>query len=56
MIGAQRPTVSLGLTRLAESELLRPQPGGWLISPASLEEFPMLRPLVSANVESTVST
>lgn len=37
MIGAQRPTVSLGLTRLAESKLLQPKGGGWLLDPASLD-------------------
>ena len=35
MVGAQRPTVSLGLARLAESGLVRPQAGGWLLAPDS---------------------
>lgn len=39
MVGAQRPTVSLGLTRLAESGLLRTQDGGWLLARESLDAF-----------------
>lgn len=46
LVGAQRPTVSLGLSRLAETGLLLPQPGGWLIHPESLEIFQ--RPMSSA--------
>ena len=37
MVGAQRPTVSLGLTRLADAGLLRSGDGGWLIARASLD-------------------
>ena len=37
LVGAQRPTVSLGLARLAESGLLHSHPGGWLINPGSIE-------------------
>ena len=46
MIGGQRPTVSLGLTRLAEQGLLRPVEGGWLLHPASREDIsvPASRP------------
>ena len=40
MIGAQRPTVSLGLRSLAERGLLRPDGAGWLIDRASLDAFP----------------
>lgn len=36
LVGAQRPTVSLGLTRLTENGLIQAQPGGWLINPDSL--------------------
>lgn len=39
MVGAQRPTVSLGLTRLSDSGLLRAQSGGWLLNPESLNSF-----------------
>ena len=39
MVGAQRPTVSLGLARLAEGGLVRPEDGGWLIAHDSLEAF-----------------
>lgn len=45
MVGAQRPTVSLGLTRLSDSGLLRSQSGGWLINPESLDAF--ARPSIS---------
>ena len=40
MIGARRPTVSLGLRALSESGHVVAQDGGWLISPASLNAFP----------------
>jgi CRP-like cAMP-binding protein len=39
MVGAQRPTVSLGLTRLADGGMLRVEGDGWLISRDSLELF-----------------
>ncbi len=39
MVGAQRPTVSLGLTRLAEGGLVRAENGGWLIAPDSVDAF-----------------
>ena len=39
MVGAQRPTVSLGLARLSDSGLLHSQPEGWLINPESLDAF-----------------
>ncbi|MGH2859843.1 MAG: helix-turn-helix domain-containing protein [Solirubrobacteraceae bacterium] len=39
MIGAQRPTVTLGLGRLAEEGLLRPETGGWVIDPDSAAQF-----------------
>lgn len=39
MIGAQRPTVTLGLARLAEEDLLRPEKGGWVIDPRSAAQF-----------------
>lgn len=39
MVGAQRPTVSLGLTRLAETGMLTSEPGGWLLRRDSLELF-----------------
>jgi CRP-like cAMP-binding protein len=32
MIGAQRPTVSLGLAHLAEEGRLRPEPDGWTLA------------------------
>lgn len=44
LVGAQRPTVSLGLSRLAENGLVRAQPGGWLINPASLSTFTLPEP------------
>lgn len=44
LVGAQRPTVSLGLSRLAESGLLRAQPGGWLINPDSFGAFGLSEP------------
>ena len=40
MIGARRPTVSLGLRTLSERGFLSAENGGWLISRASLAEFP----------------
>lgn len=40
MVGAQRPTVSLGLARLAEANLLRAEDGGWLLSHESLQALP----------------
>jgi CRP-like cAMP-binding protein len=39
MIGARRPTVSLGLKSLSAQGLLRAEAGGWLIDRASLAEF-----------------
>lgn len=39
MVGAQRPTVSLGLTRLADDGLLRAEAGGWLLARDSLDAF-----------------
>ncbi len=39
MIGARRPTVSLGLKSLSAQGLLRPEADGWLIARASLAEF-----------------
>lgn len=39
MIGARRPTVSLGLRRLADRGLLRTDGTGWLLDSASLTEF-----------------
>lgn len=39
MVGAQRPTVSLGLTRLTENGLLRAEAGGWLLARDSLNAF-----------------
>lgn len=40
MIGARRPTVSLGLRALSDRGLVIADNGGWLISPASVELFP----------------
>jgi len=40
MIGARRPTVSLGLRALTERGQLRAEGSGWLISPDSLKAFP----------------
>jgi CRP/FNR family transcriptional regulator, cyclic AMP receptor protein len=40
MIGARRPTVSLGLRALSERGLVKAENGGWLISPDSIEAFP----------------
>lgn len=39
MVGAQRPTVTLGLARLADGGLVRADEGGWLIAPGSLDAF-----------------
>jgi hypothetical protein len=39
MVGAQRPTVSLGLARLADRDLLHSEGDGWLIARDSLEAF-----------------
>jgi CRP-like cAMP-binding protein len=39
MVGAQRPTVSLGLTRLTEGGLLRSDGDGWLLARDSLDAF-----------------
>ena len=36
MIGARRPTVSLGLSKLADHGWVRGEPNGWLIDPRSL--------------------
>ena len=40
MIGARRPTVSLGLRALTERGLIRAENNGWLLSHDSLEIFP----------------
>ena len=40
MVGARRPTVSLGLRHLEDTGLLRAVPGGWLINRESLDRFP----------------
>jgi len=40
MIGARRPTVSLGLRALGERGLVTAGAGGWLISPESIGAFP----------------
>jgi CRP/FNR family cyclic AMP-dependent transcriptional regulator len=40
MIGARRPTVSLGLRALIERGDIRSGDGGWLLSPGSLRAFP----------------
>jgi CRP/FNR family transcriptional regulator, cyclic AMP receptor protein len=40
MIGARRPTVSLGLKALSDRGVLRSQGEGWLIARDSLDEFP----------------
>jgi CRP/FNR family transcriptional regulator, cyclic AMP receptor protein len=37
MTGARRPTVSLGLRTLADDGLVRPDDGGWIINPESIE-------------------
>lgn len=39
MVGAQRPTVSLGLTRLAEGGLVKADGTGWLLARDSLDAF-----------------
>jgi CRP/FNR family cyclic AMP-dependent transcriptional regulator len=39
MIGARRPTVSLGLKTLNERRQLTPEGGGWLIAHDSLDQF-----------------
>jgi CRP-like cAMP-binding protein len=39
MVGAQRPTVSLGLTRLADGGLVRAEGDGWLLARESLAAF-----------------
>jgi CRP/FNR family transcriptional regulator, cyclic AMP receptor protein len=39
MVGAQRPTVSLGLSRLADGGLVRAEGDGWLLSRESLGAF-----------------
>ena len=40
MIGARRPTVSLGLRRLQDQRLLVRQDDGWLLAPDSAQAFP----------------
>ena len=40
MIGARRPTVSLGLASLAERGLLTSEGSGWVIHRSSLQQFP----------------
>jgi CRP/FNR family transcriptional regulator, cyclic AMP receptor protein len=42
MIGARRPTVSLGLRTLAERGVLEARDGGWLIARDSVAGFPLL--------------
>jgi CRP/FNR family cyclic AMP-dependent transcriptional regulator len=51
MIGARRPTVSLGLRTLSERGFLTAENGGWLLSRASLAEFasPSRRPDVTTD-------
>jgi hypothetical protein len=44
MVGAQRPTVSLGLARLADSGLVHAEHGGWLIARDSLDGFSQTSP------------
>ncbi len=44
MVGAQRPTVSIGLARLADGGLLRAEDGGWLLSRDSLKTFAQSSP------------
>ncbi len=39
MVGARRPTISLGLRHLEEAGQLRAEPGGWLLDHASIERF-----------------
>ncbi|HTU27841.1 MAG TPA: Crp/Fnr family transcriptional regulator, partial [Solirubrobacteraceae bacterium] len=39
MIGARRPTVSLGLRALTDRGLVKAENGGWLISPDSVNTF-----------------
>ena len=54
MVGAQRPTVSLGLTRLAESGLLRAEGDSWLLAHDSLDAFadPQTDPSVDTRASS----
>jgi CRP-like cAMP-binding protein len=54
MVGAQRPTVSIGLTRLAESDLLRAEDGGWLIAHDSLQAFAQSSPASAAEMPESV--
>lgn len=51
MVGAQRPTVSLGLTRLAEGGMLRPEGNGWLLAPDSADAFADRSPAGRAETE-----
>ncbi|MFL5863035.1 MAG: helix-turn-helix domain-containing protein [Solirubrobacteraceae bacterium] len=44
MVGAQRPTVSPGLTRLAEQGTVCAEPDGWLIHPNLTPAPPARRP------------
>ncbi|HTX93843.1 MAG TPA: Crp/Fnr family transcriptional regulator [Mycobacterium sp.] len=50
MVGAQRPTVSLGLTRLAEGGLVRAENGGWLIARDSLDAFAKPSPTAGSEI------
>jgi CRP-like cAMP-binding protein len=46
MIGAQRPTISLALTRLRTDGVLRADTGGWLIAHGSIDRLRLpIRPL-----------
>ncbi len=51
MVGAQRPTVSLGLTRLAEGGLLCSDGKGWLLAHDSLDVFAERSPARAAETE-----
>lgn len=55
MVGAQRPTVSLGLTRLAEGGLLRAEAGGWLIARGSLDAFSAQSPAAGIGAQATAA-
>lgn len=48
MVGARRPTVSLGLRALAEQGMVRAESDGWLIAAGSLQ---LLSPSSQAPVE-----
>jgi len=53
MVGAQRPTVSLGLARLTESGLLRSEGNGWLLAHDSLDAFAEPSPAQGGEAETT---